>query len=71
MLRCVNDNKIMAPQAFSKGDSVEFLKGLFTNFLATDDTLDAEQRVWVLLDFMGKNTRVKVLLDQLHKKNRF
>lgn len=54
MLRFDKDDKIIALQALSKGDSVEFLKGPFTYFLATVEMLDAEQRLWVLLDFMGK-----------------
>jgi transcriptional antiterminator RfaH len=49
----------------SEGDSVEMLTGPFANFIATVDTIDPEQRIWVLLDFMGQKTRMQVTADQL------
>ena len=41
------------------------LTGPFANFIATVDTIDSEQRIWVLMDFMGQKTRMRVSADQL------
>ena len=37
----------------------------FANFIATVDTIDPDQRIWVLMDFMGQKTRMQVTADQL------
>ena len=44
---------------------VELLTGLFANFIATVDNIDPEQRIWVLMDFMGQKTRLQVSANQL------
>ena len=65
MLRCDASGKLLAPKNFSEGDSVEMLTGPFANFIATVDTIDPEQRIWVLMDFMGQKTRMQFTADQL------
>jgi transcriptional antiterminator RfaH len=49
----------------SAGDPVDVLSGPFANFVATVEKIDAEQRVWLLMDFMGQSTRVHVAADQV------
>ena len=63
--RCDASGVLLPPKSLSKGDSVEMLAGPFANFIATVDTLDPEQRIWILLDFMGQSTRINVSADQL------
>jgi transcriptional antiterminator RfaH len=65
MLRCDASGSLLAPKSLNEGDSVEMLTGPFANFIATVDTIDPEQRVWVLMDFMGQKTRMQVTTDQL------
>ena len=65
MLRCDASGTILPPKSLSEGYSVEMLTGPFANFIATVDTIDPEQRIWVLLDFMGQKTRMQVTADQL------
>ena len=65
MLRCDASGILLPPKSLSEGDSVEMLTGPFANFIATVDTIDPEQRIWVLLDFMGQKTRMQVTADQL------
>ena len=62
-MRCIR----YAPstKSLNEGDSVEMLTGPFANFIATVDTIDPEQRIWVLMDFMGQKTRMQVTADQL------
>ena len=65
MLRCDASGKLLPPKSLSEGDSVEMLTGPFANFIATVDTIDPSQRIWVLMDFMGQKTRMQVAADQL------
>ena len=65
MLRCDASGTLLPPQSLSEGNSVEMLTGPFANFIATVDTIDPEQRIWVLMDFMGQKTRMQVTADQL------
>jgi len=65
MLRCDASGELLPPKSLNEGDSVEMLTGPFANFIATVDRIDPEQRIWVLMDFMGQKTRVQVSADQL------
>ena len=66
MLRCDTSSILLPPKSLSEGDSVEMLTGPFASFIATVDTIDPDQRIWVLMDFMGHKTRMQVTADQLH-----
>ena len=65
MLRCDASGTLLPPKSLNEGDSVEMLTGPFANFIATVDTIDPEQRIWVLMDFMGQKTRMQVAADHL------
>ena len=52
----------MAPQ-----DQVTLQKGPFSQFVATVESLDEDQRVWVLIDLMGQKTRINVAREDLTK----
>jgi transcriptional antiterminator RfaH len=65
MLRCDAYGALLPPKSLSEGDNVEMLTGPFASFIATVDTIDPEQRIWVLMDFMGQKTRMQVSADQL------
>ena len=65
ILRCDASGTLLPPKSLSEGDSVEILTGPFANFSATVDTIDPEQRIWVLMDLMGQKTRMQVSADQL------
>ena len=41
------------------------LTGPFANFIATVDTIDPRQRIWVLMEFTGQKTRMQVAADQI------
>ena len=65
ILRCDASGTLLPPKSLSEGDSIEILTGPFANFSATVDTIDPEQRIWVLMDLMGQKTRMQVSADQL------
>ena len=63
--RCDNVGKVVPLENFKAGQSVEMYSGPFANFIATVEQMASDARVWVLLDFMGKATRVQVDRQQI------
>jgi transcriptional antiterminator RfaH len=59
-LRCDSMGKLVAT-----GDAVTFTKGPFTDFVGEVEKIDTDRRVWVLMDLMGGQTRVKAEEAQL------
>ena len=69
MLRCDREGKLLPPKTLHAGDEVELLTGPFAKFVGTVENIDADQRIWVLLEFMGQQTRVKVAHEHLQRRN--
>jgi len=65
MLRCDASGKLLPPRLLKPGDQVTLTTGPFTDFVATIETIAPDRRVWVLLEFMGGETRVAVSAEQL------
>ena len=60
MLRCDADGKLLPPKTLNAGDEVEVLTGPLAKFIWTVESIGAEQRIWILLELMGQQTRVQV-----------
>ncbi len=67
MLRCDEDGKLLPPRILKAGDAVEISGGPFAEFVATVEKVEPERRVWVLLELMGRTTRVAVHPDALRQ----
>jgi transcriptional antiterminator RfaH len=65
MLRCDEGGKLLPPRILMTGDAVKISGGPFANFVATVKEIGPDQRVWVLLDLMGRTARVAVNSDVL------
>ena len=46
-------------KTLKKGDQVKLLKGPFANFAATVEKYEDNQRVWVLMDLMGRKSKIQ------------
>lgn len=57
--RCDSSGKILPIKELKKGDQVKILNGPFTNFIATVETYETNQRVWILMDLMGRITQMQ------------
>jgi transcriptional antiterminator RfaH len=57
--------KLLPIQKLKKGDQVTVLKGPFANFIATVEKYDADQRIWILMDLMGRKTKIITPSDAL------
>ena len=63
--RCDSVGRLVPLENFEAGQSVEMHSGPFESFVATVEQMASDARVWVLLDFMGKATRVQVDCQQI------
>ena len=63
--RCDNVGKVKPLDSFEAGQSVKMHAGPFANFIATVEQMASDARVWVLLDFMGKEIRVQICHQQI------
>lgn len=65
MQRCDISGKLLPPVVLLPGDQVLLTSGPFANFVAEVEKTAPERRVWVLMDVLGKKTRVTVNSDQI------
>jgi transcriptional antiterminator RfaH len=56
--RCDKEGELLPPEEVSAGDSVRVISGPFADFTATVHSIDRDRRIWVLLDILGRETRV-------------
>ena len=57
--------KLLPIQKLKEGDQVAILKGPFANFIATVEKYEADQRIWILMDLMGRKTKIQTPSDNL------
>ena len=57
--------KLTPIQKLKKGDQVTVLTGPFANFIATVEKYEADQRIWILMDLMGRKTKITTPSDAL------
>ena len=63
--RCAGNVDNTSANALKPGDKVYVSSGPFAAFLATVERMDAQSRVWLLIDFMGRATRFSAEADHL------
>ena len=57
--------KLIPIKKLKKGDHVTILKGPFANFIATVEKYEADQRIWILMDLMGREAKIQTPSDNL------
>ena len=57
--------KLLPIQKLKKGDQVTVLTGPFANFIATVEKYEADQRIWIIMDLMGRKTKIQTPSDAL------
>ena len=65
MKRYYLSGKLIPVEKLKKGDHVTVLKGPFANFIATVEKYEADQRIWILMDLMGRKTKIQTPSDNL------
>jgi transcriptional antiterminator RfaH len=61
--------KLLSLKKFTKGDQVKVVNGPFTDFIAIVETYGEDQRIWVLMDILGKDTKIQTALRDLESTN--
>ena len=61
--RCDTDSMLMPPRVLQRGDAVRLTTGPFADFVASVEALAPDQRVTVLMEFMGSLKRVQIAAD--------
>lgn len=49
-----------AMEKLRPGDSIQLCSGPFADFISNVEAIDAEKRIWVLIDILGRPSRVAV-----------
>ena len=57
--------KLLPIKKLKKGDQVKVVEGPFADFIATVETIETEQRIWLLMDLMGRKTKIQTPLSAL------
>jgi transcriptional antiterminator RfaH len=57
--------KLYPIRKLKKGDQVTILKGPFASFIATVEKYEADQRICILMDLMGRKTKIQTTSDAL------
>ena len=57
--------RLLPIKKLKKGDQVKILKGPFADFIATVETYETDQRIWVLMDLMGRKTKLEAYVNNL------
>ena len=65
MMRYDSSGKLLPMQKLKKGDQVTVLTGPFADFIATVEKYEADQRIWILMDLMGRKTKIQTPSDNL------
>jgi transcriptional antiterminator RfaH len=58
--RCDETGLILPMPDLAPGDTIRILAGPFAEFVSKVERIDAQQRVWVLLDLLGRAARVQL-----------
>ena len=69
MMRYDLSGKLLPVKELKKGDQVKVLMGPFADFIATVETYEMEQRVWILMDLMSRKTKIQTSSDDLQLLN--
>ena len=69
MKQYYSSGKLLPIKKLKKGCQVTVLTGPFANFIATVEKYEANQRIWVLMDLMGRKAKIQTPLDALKRSD--
>ena len=62
--RCDKDGTLKDPKGLKQGDKIRVINSPFTEFITTIDQIDTQKRIWILMDIMGRRTKIKLSKNQ-------
>lgn len=60
-----SSGKLLPVAKLKKGDQVTVSTGPFADFIATVEQYEADHRIWILMDLMGRKTKIQTPSDAL------
>ena len=69
MVRYDLSGKLLPIKKLKKGDQVKVLEGPLADFIATVETYETEQRIWILMDLMGRKVKIQTSSDTMQLSN--
>jgi transcriptional antiterminator RfaH len=63
--RCDESGKLLPPKNIKSGDKVIVINSAFSKFVSTIDLIDSKNRIWILMDILGRGTRVEIKPNQI------
>jgi transcriptional antiterminator RfaH len=63
MMRYDLSGNLLPVEKLKKGDQVKVLKGPFANIIATVEKYEDDQRIWILMDLMGRISKIQMQFD--------
>ena len=63
IMRCDFLGKLSPAKEFKKGNKVKLVKGPFINFIATIESYETDKRIWILIEFMGRQSKIQTSSD--------
>ena len=69
MMRYDLSGKLLPIEKLKKGDQVKVLEGPFADFIATVEAYETEKRIWVLMNLMGRKSKIQIATDYLQLSN--
>ena len=69
MERCDLSGKLLPVENLRKGDIVKISDGPFADFIASVENYETDQRIWILIDLMGRKTKIQTISDALQRSN--
>ena len=64
-MRCNENGLLLAPDDLAPGDRVRVLRGPFADLVTEIERVEPDRRIWLLIEIMGRKTRVGVNFDDL------
>lgn len=65
--RCDDADLVQPPTALIAGDQVQVTAGPFADFVTTVEGVSPDRRIWVLLDILGRATKVALIAEDLKR----
>lgn len=66
-LRCDEIGRIRPPADLQPGDAIRVVAGPFADFVTTIESIAPDRRIWILLDIMGRTTRVAIPMEGVQR----
>lgn len=67
MARCDEEDVVGAPPDLSEGDKIRVLSGPFAEVIARIESLQEGERIQILMDLMGQQTRISLPRNRVEK----